>query len=421
MNYNETIQYLYNRLPVFHQVGAKAYKPGLDNSIRLMESLGNPHNSYKTIHIAGTNGKGSTSHFLSAILQSAGYKVGLYTSPHLVDFRERIRVNGEKISKDYVVNFVKENESLFEEIKPSFFEATMAMAFQYFSDSEVDVAIIEVGLGGRLDELSIITNIGFDHTEFLGKSLDKIAEEKAGIIKERVPVIIGETQKETKKVFHKIAKSKNAPIVFADKVNEVSAVIFSTGEMIVKHKKLGDIQVGLGGDYQLHNVATVITVFEELEKLGFHVSFENLKKGLKDVVSMPGLLGRWQIVQENPSVILDTGHNKEGIQYVAEQLKHMKFNNLHVVFGMVDDKDIEGVLGLLPENATFYFTAAETKRAVPPEQLINFGEKFKLRGNSYKSVEEAVTEALKVAGAEDVIYIGGSNFIVGEALPLFTN
>lgn len=423
MNYDETIQYLYDRLPVFHQIGAAAYKPGLENSIRMMKHLGNPQNRYKTIHVAGTNGKGSVSHFLSAILQAAGYTVGLYTSPHLVDFRERIRVNGEKIDKDYVVDFVKENEAYFEEIQPSFFEATMAMAFTYFSDRKVDVAVIEVGLGGRLDStniinpvLSVITNIGFDHTEFLGDTLEKIAGEKAGIIKPETPVVIGETVVKTKPIFLKKAKSENALLTFAYEKHPLVFKHYKSGKMAVNSSAYGDLEIGLSGDYQLKNIATVLTAVDELRNLGFSISEKQVKKGLREVVRMTGLQGRWQVIQQYPTIVLDTGHNKEGISYVTNQLKHQKYNKLHIVIGMVNDKDISGVLSLQPKNAVYYFTAAQTKRALPPSEIKELAEKFNLHGNAFETVDKAVKNAVENAQKDDFIFIGGSNFIVGEAL-----
>lgn len=426
MNYPETIHYLYDRLPVFHQIGAAAYKPGLENSIRMMSHLGNPQDRYKTIHVAGTNGKGSVSHFLTAILMAAGYKVGLYTSPHLVDFRERIRVNGEKISEQYVVDFVKDNEAYFEEIQPSFFEATMAMSFQYFADCNVDIAVIEVGLGGRLDStniihpiLSVITNIGFDHTEFLGDTLEKIASEKAGIIKLRTPVVIGETTPETKPVFIQKADLENAPITFSEDIQQVEFSGYDGQSMIVNNPEYGELEVGLSGDYQLKNVATVLACVEELNKFDMKISKDDLSQGLSKVIELTGLQGRWQMLQSHPRVILDTGHNVEGIKYITAQLKRLQFDELHFIFGMVNDKDISGVLALLPQNANYYFTAAQTKRALSPKDLKEKAEIYGLKGNTFDSVESAVKRALEVAHVDDLIFIGGSNFIVGEALPLF--
>lgn len=423
MNYEETIQYLYDRLPVFHQIGAAAYKPGLEKSLQMMMHLGNPQNNYKTIHVAGTNGKGSVSHFLSAILQSAGYKVGLYTSPHLVDFRERIRVNGEKIEKNFVVEFVKQNETYFNKMQPSFFEATMAMAFQYFSETQVDVSVIEVGLGGRLDStniirpvLSVITNIGFDHTEFLGNTLEKIAGEKAGIIKHQTPVIIGETADETKPVFLKKAELEDAHITFADEKHVLNFSHFNGEKMIVNDSEYGKLAIGLIGNYQLKNVATVLTCVNELRNQGFSITDEQMKNGLSEVVKLTGLQGRWQIFRQNPTVVLDTGHNKEGVNYLVSQLNQQNYNQLHVVIGMVNDKDISGVLSLLPEDAVYYFTAAQTKRALPPAEFKKQAELFNLHGKAFDTVEQAVKAALKNAREDDFIFIGGSNFIVGEAL-----
>lgn len=426
MNYNETIQYLYDRLPVFHQIGAAAYKPGLENSIKMMDKIGNPQNAYKTIHVAGTNGKGSVSHFLAAILQSAGFKTGLYTSPHLMDFGERVRVNGEMVKQQFVIDFIEKNKILFDEIQPSFFEATMALAFDYFSVEKVDVAVIEVGLGGRLDstniihpELSVITNISFDHMQFLGDTLDKIAFEKAGIIKPKTPIVVGETLPKTKPVFLKKANSEKAPIFFAEETQQIHFLKNENDKMIVETPEYGELAIGLNGIYQLKNVATVLKVVTELQKLGFNISEESIRDGLKNVVSLTGLQGRWQVIQENPKIVLDTGHNKAGFEYITEQLKKQKYKKLHIVFGMVNDKDISGVLSLLPQDAEYYFTAAQTKRALAPEELKKLAEKFSLDGNIYKSVSDAVKSALTQAVHEDLIYIGGSNFVVGEALELF--
>ncbi|MHB9055165.1 MAG: bifunctional folylpolyglutamate synthase/dihydrofolate synthase [Paludibacteraceae bacterium] len=426
MNYNETIQYLYDCLPVFHQIGAAAYKPGLETSIKIMDKIGNPQNAYKTIHVAGTNGKGSVSHFLSAILQSAGFKTGLYTSPHLMNFGERVRVNGEMVKQQFVIDFIEKNKILFDDMQPSFFEATMALAFDYFSVEKVDVAVIEVGLGGRLDstniihpELSVITNISFDHMQFLGDTLDKIAFEKAGIIKPKTPVVVGETLPETKPVFLKKANSENVLISFAEETQQIHFLKYENDKMIVETPEFGELIIGLNGIYQLKNVATVLDVVAKLQKLGFNISEENIRDGLKNVVSLTGLQGRWQVVRKNPKTVLDTGHNKAGFEYITEQLKDQKYGKLHIVFGMVNDKDISGVLSLLPQDAEYYFTAAQTKRALAPEELKKLAEKFSLDGNIYKSVSDAVKSALTQAAPEDFIYIGGSNFVVGEALELF--
>lgn len=427
MNYNQAIEYLYKSLPVFHHIGGAAYKPGLGNSIKLMDAFNNPQNKYKTVHIAGTNGKGSVSHFISAILQSAGYKVGLYTSPHLVDFRERIRVNGAKISEQYVIDFVKNNSPLFDEIKPSFFETTMAMAFAYFDRCEVDVAVIEVGLGGRLDStniinpiLSVITNISFDHTQFLGDTLEKIASEKAGIIKPKTPVVIGETLTETKPVFIEKAKNENAKIIFAEEKYFIKCIDFEDVNILVDAPGYEEMRIGLRGEYQRKNVTTTLAVIDELKILGFEIPEKDIRNGFENVMQLTGLQGRWQILQTNPQVVVDTGHNKAGIKYVVEQLKDSIYKRLHFVIGMVNDKDICGVLELLPKDAEYYFTNANIERALESEKLKEQAEKFKLSGRSYSSVENAVKEALDKANKDDMIFIGGSNFVVGEALPLFT-
>jgi len=423
MTYNDTIQYLYNRLPVFHHVGSSAYKPGLDNTILLMNALDNPHTRYRTIHIAGTNGKGSVSHMLAAILQEAGYKVGLYTSPHLVDFGERIRVNGRMIDQQYVIDFVQNHQSLFSKIEPSFFEATMAMAFNYFADSNVDVAIIEVGLGGRLDstnvihpELSVITNISFDHVGFLGDTLEKIASEKAGIIKPNTPVIIGEALPETRAVFETKAKEENAAISFAEEKYSILFYRYANGKMQVKTSDNKLFTVGLNGLYQLKNIATVLTAVEQLNKLNFQIPENSLEKGLEQVVEITELKGRWQVLQQYPTVVTDTGHNLGGIRYVVEQLKTQQYETLHIVIGMVNDKDVSSVLALLPTEACYYFTQANIIRALPAEELLNKAKSYNLNGNAYNSVKEAVYTALNNSTKDDLVFIGGSNFVVGEAL-----
>ncbi len=426
MNYNETIQYLYDRLPVFHQIGAAAYKPGLDNSSAMMKMLGNPQNRYKTIHVAGTNGKGSVSHFLAAILQSAGYKTGLYTSPHLVDFGERIRVDGSKVRQQFVIDFVEKNKSLFDDIQPSFFEATMALAFDYFAHQKVDIAVVEVGLGGRLDstniihpELSVITNISFDHMQFLGETLPQIASEKAGIIKQATPVVIGETLPETKPVFLQQSESVNAPVFFAEEEQQVSYIRYENDKMLVKTSAFGEMEIGLNGMYQLKNVATVLEAVIRLRNQGFNISEQSIRRGLSEVVSLTGLQGRWQVVSNHPKIVLDTGHNKAGFEYIVKQLQVQNFRLLHVVFGMVNDKDISGVLSLLPADARYYFTAARTNRALSPGELKKQAEKYGLKGQEYESVASAVKSAIQNAGTDDFIYIGGSNFVVGEALEFF--
>lgn len=427
MTYQEALDYLYARLPVFHHVGGAAYKPGLDNTIRLLTALGNPHQQFKSIHIAGTNGKGSVSHYLSAILQSAGNKTGLYTSPHLVDFGERIRIDGQMIDRDYVVRFTEQNAALFEEVQPSFFEATMAMAFCYFAEKQVDIAVIETGLGGRLDStniilplLSVITNISFDHVGFLGDTLEKIAFEKAGIIKPHIPVVIGEYQPETKPVFERKAAETGSPVSYAD------AVLHTVGYDGTKMKVgMGDevLISGLSGDYQLKNIATVLKTVEVLNELpttGLSpVTKMHLHDGLEHVCELTGLRGRWEKLGEQPLILTDTGHNTAGIKYVTEQLRRQAYSRLHIVIGMVNDKDISSVLELLPRNAVYYFTNAAVPRALPADALQQTAEQHQLHGAAFPTVSDAINAAIGQAQADDLVFIGGSNFVVGEALAYF--
>jgi dihydrofolate synthase/folylpolyglutamate synthase len=385
--------------------------------------LHQPQNFFRSIHVAGTNGKGSVSHFLSSILQSAGFKTGLYTSPHLVDFGERIRVNGETIDKQFVVDFVENHKSLIEKVQPSFFEITMAMAFDYFAKSEVDVAVIEVGLGGRLDstniiqpELSIITNISFDHEEFLGHTLPEIAAEKAGIIKPHTPVVIGEALSETKPVFKQKAFDLTAPIFFSEDRRQVFFERYEENRMWVKTSDGKSYLVGLTGNYQLKNIATVLTAVDQLRKTNFEITEINLKEGLEKVIEKTGLQGRWQIISSSPKIIADTGHNPGGIAFVSQQLKTQQFRTLRMVFGMVNDKDIDTVLTLLPKNGVYYFTQAKIKRAFPSEDLLQKGQLAGLNGKAFSTIEEAIKAALNEADKEDLIFIGGSNYVVGEAL-----
>ena len=424
--YSQTIQYLYDRLPVFQHVGGAAYKPGLDNTIRLLNALDNPQNSYKTIHIAGTNGKGSVSHMLAAILQEAGYKVGLYTSPHLVDFGERIRINGEKISQNYVVDFVEKQKTLFDEVQPSFFEATMAMAFAYFAHEKVDVAVIETGMGGRLDstniiapELSIITNISFDHMEFLGRTLEKIAAEKAGIIKQNTPVVIGESLPETRSVFLQKASEMNAPIIFAEENLQIVSSGYENEKLLFSTSENKTYTLGLTGNYQLKNAVTSLVSIAELQKQGFLISEKNIESGLANVVKLTGLQGRWQTISENPKIVLDTGHNVAGIENIARQLREQKHKTLRIVIGMANDKDITTSLSLLPKNAVYYFTQATISRALSADELQEQAALAELHGKIYHSVKEAVETAISEAETDDFIFIGGSNFVVGEALEFF--
>ena len=426
MSYKQTLDYLYVQTPTYQKVGSSAYKPGLDNSLKLDAYFGQPHKKYKTIHVAGTNGKGSVSHTLAAILQQSGYKVGLYTSPHLIDFRERIRVNGVMISEQYVVDFVAKHREAFEPIEPSFFELTMEMAFCYFADEKVDIAVIEVGLGGRLDstniispDLCVITNIGLDHTQYLGNTLPEIAAEKAGIIKPNTPVVIGESNDETHPVFEAKSQKENAPIVFAEEsMNEMQSEKTSEG-WEYSTPKYSCLKGELGGYAQAKNARTVLAVVDELKKLNYRISDNAVYDGFAHVAEITGLMGRWQMLQsEKPKIVCDTGHNAHGIRYIVEQLKNESYNRLHVVFGMVNDKDIDAVLHLLPKNAVYYFTKASVARAMDEKLLAEQASSFGLRGNIFPTVAEAILSAKKNADENDFIFIGGSSFVVADALDM---
>lgn len=428
MNYQETLNYLYNSAPLFQNIGQGAYKEGLENTLKLDEYFKSPHKKFKTIHIAGTNGKGSCSHTIASILQSAGYKTGLYTSPHLIDFSERIRVNGKPIDQQFVVDFVREHKHFFEPLHPSFFELTTAMAFLYFAEQQVDVAVIEVGLGGRLDctniitpDLSVITNISFDHIQFLGNTLADIAREKAGIIKHNIPVVIGETTEETLPVFQNKANSESANIRFAEKENHIlnAKRDTSTGGYIYQTDRYKDLKGELGGLCQTKNTNTILTAIEVLLEKGYKISENDIRKGFGNVCELTGLMGRWQKIESNPTIICDTGHNIGGIKYIAEQLSEMEYTNLHIIMGMVNDKDINGVLELLPKNAIYYFTQASVKRALPAEEVKRLANIHGLSGKSYPSVETALEEAKKKAEKNDLIFIGGSSFIVADLLTFY--
>lgn len=423
MNYQEAIDFMFSSLPMYQRVGKAAYKANLDNTLALDEHFGHPHKMFKTIHVAGTNGKGSVSHSLAAILQSSGYKTGLYTSPHLVDYRERIRVNGEMISKDYVCDFINQNQEIIGSLKPSFFEMSVALAFNYFRDMKVDVAVIEVGMGGRLDstniitpELSVITNISFDHTQFLGNTLPLIAGEKAGIIKHNIPVVIGETHPETKPVFEAKAKEQESPITFADKEIKVEKIKVADNHKYAEYQINGteSLKFDLFGEYQTKNLATILEAAKQLKKQGFAISDENISEALQNVKGLTGLHGRWEILSDSPLTICDTGHNVDGLSYVTAQLKAIKCDKLHIVLGFVNDKDVEHVMPLFPKDAQYYFTQAEIPRAMPAEQVKTFGENFGLEGEIYANVPSAYESAKKNASAQDAIFIGGSTFIVGD-------
>lgn len=428
MTYDETIQYLFNSAPLFQHVGGAAYKEGLSTTHILDAHFNHPHNQYKTIHIAGTNGKGSCAHTIAAILQHTGLKVGLYTSPHLVDFRERIRINGEMMPQQYVIGFVEEERSFFEPLHPSFFELTTALAFKYFAEQHVDVAVIEVGLGGRLDctniispILSVITNISFDHTQFLGNTLAQIASEKAGIIKHKVPVIIGECNAETRPVFEHKAHEVEAPILFAEDNKEVLSSEFSDlyGHKLRHYttRSFGDIYGELTGECQIKNANTILCALHSLSKI-FSVTHEDITYAFEHVCEMTGLRGRWQILQEHPTIICDTGHNTGGWQYLAHQLAQIATsgNKLHIVFGMASDKDIERVMSTLPHEACYYWTKASVKRATSEQTIANIATKYDLHGKTYSNVAEAYEAAVNNASTNDYIYVGGSSFIVADLL-----
>ena len=401
----QAINWLFKQLPMYQNVGMAGYKIDLSNTLLLANYLDNPHHTFKSIHVAGTNGKGSTSHMMASVLQEAGYKVGLYTSPHLKDFRERIKINGIMIPKRKVSSFVGKHQDFFKNNKLSFFEMTVGLAFDYFAQSKVDIAIIEVGLGGRLDstniispELSVITNIGLDHTQFLGTTLEAIAKEKAGIIKSKVPVVIGELHPDTKKVFLQVAKQKSAPITFAEK-QEVSL-----------------FDCDLKGNYQVKNQRTALAALKTLTKKDFKISQTDIQRGIGSVASNTGLLGRWQVLQTLPTLVCDTAHNKEGLLFTTKQLQQINQGVLHIVFGVVGDKDLGAILPLLPPNARYYFCAPNIPRAMSVAILNQKAEEFNLIGKSYSTVKKAVKAALKTAANNDVIYVGGSTFVVAEVV-----
>ena len=422
--YNDAIEFLYTSMPMFQRVGASAYKPGLDTVKLLDEKFGTPHKNYLTIHIAGTNGKGSTAHTLAAILQSAGYRVGLYTSPHLVDFRERIRVNGRMISRDAVVDFVNRYRAMSLECYPSFFELTMTMAFEYFAREKVDIAVIETGLGGRLDStniitpiLSVITNISFDHTAFLGNTLESIASEKAGIIKPSVPVVIGEAQGSVREVFLQKADEQKAPIYFAEDVARFDTIEPLQDGLLYKNTPYGDIIGELMGDCQPKNAATILTALPLLAECGIKVSAQYVKDGFAHVGSLTGLMGRWMTLQRNPHVVCDTGHNVGGWQYLSRRLKSID-GTLHMIIGFVNDKDVSHILEMMPKTARYYLTNAQIERAMPVAQLAEIATECGLVGEQFPSVEDAYNAALANASTEDTIFIGGSTFIVADLLSL---
>lgn len=403
MVYNDTVDWMFSQLPMYQRQGKSAFRKDLSNTLKLAAHLHFPEKNFKSIHVAGTNGKGSTSHMLASILQEAGYKVGLYTSPHLKDFRERIKINGQVVRKQFVMGFVKRNKSFLETNSLSFFEMTVGMAFDYFSKEKVDIAIVEVGLGGRLDstniitpEVSVITNIGFDHMQFLGNTLEEIAFEKGGIIKAHVPVVIGETQCETESVFFNLALKNNSNISFADK--EIKEIYESD----------------LVGSYQEKNIKTVVQTIKILQNKGFKINSNHIEQGLLKVVQNTGLMGRWQVLQEQPKVICDTAHNKEGLSYTIKQLLNETYQTLHIVFGVVNDKDVTGILPLLPKKAIYYFCKPDIPRGLDANELKRICIEFGFNGQAYSSVKEAYMASKKNASTKDCIYIGGSTFVVAE-------
>jgi dihydrofolate synthase/folylpolyglutamate synthase len=426
MNYQQTIDYLFTKLPMYSRIGASAYKKDLTNTIALCQALGNPQHKLKTIHIAGTNGKGSTSHMLAAILQSAGYKTGLYTSPHLKDFRERIKINGIEVSEAFVISFTERIKPLIETLQPSFFEITVAMAFDFFAQQKVDIAVIEVGLGGRLDstniispEVSAITNIGWDHMQMLGDTLEKIATEKAGIIKQGTPVVIGEIIPETEQVFSKIAKQQNAPMLIADRERWVSEWKYEHHLLSVtvanKHNDdQREYQLDLPGFYQTKNLLTVLEIIHQLKIKGWKIEENNISSGLQHVKKLTGLHGRWEVIHQHPTIILDVGHNEDGFKQILAQLEITEHKNLHIVMGMVKDKEVDHILSLLPKHAYYYFTRAQIPRAMPEADLMNKAFEHELTGHAYENVNIAIKRALGHAHKDDLILVCGSVFLVGE-------
>lgn len=430
MTYQQTLDFLYKQLPMFQRIGNQAFKKDLSNTLAICEQLDNPHQKFKSIHVGGTNGKGSTSHIIAAVMQAHGFKVGIYTSPHYKDFRERIKINGKLISKKYIVDFVEQNKTTFDKIKPSFFEWTVGLAFDYFANQKVDIAIIEVGLGGRLDStniitplLGVITNISFDHTQFLGDTLPLIAGEKAGIIKKEIPIIIGETHKETAPIFKQTAKKQNAPILFADKQLKIDRKKVLPNHQvfdITKGKKLifKDLHLNLIGEYQQKNLTTALTALLNLSPVfpDFVLEKGKLKAGLKDLQSRTRMMGRWQKLGEKPLIIADSGHNEGGLKLTMKQLENIQYKKLHFVLGAVNDKSITKMLSMLPKEAKYYFAKANIPRGLAADLLKKEADTFGLKGRTYSSVRNALRAAKRAAEADDMIFVGGSTFVVAEAI-----
>ena len=434
MTYAETLAYLYDQLPMYQRVGAAGFKKGLDNAWALSAAMGKPESRFRSVHVAGTNGKGSSSHMLAAVLQAAGYKVGLYTSPHLREFTERIRLNGQELAPDYLVSWVARWRGLFEEIKPSFFEMCVALAYDYFAHEQVDIAVVEVGLGGRLDSTNIITplvalitNISYDHQALLGNTLPEIAGEKAGIIKAGVPVIISQTQPEVSGVFEAKARREHAPLRFADAAYEVSLAAPpdpAAGTQLLHVEQGGqsyleNLALGLVGDYQRLNLPGVLAVLDELRRQGFALPEAAVRRGLREVQALTGLRGRWSVISRQPLVVCDTAHNEAGLRLVLAQLGRLRYERLHVVLGTVNDKDVAEILALLPREAVYYFCQADIPRALPATALAALAAAAGLRGQCYGPVAAAVAAARAGATAADVVFIGGSTFVVAEVAELY--
>jgi len=431
MDYQESVDYLYSQLPMYQRIGKAAYKGSLENTIKLDNYFKSPHNKYKTIHVGGTNGKGSVCHMLASVLSSAGYNTGLHTSPHLIDFRERIKINGELIPRAYVAKFVEKHMSFFRDIEPSFFEISVFLALDYFAASKVDVAVIEVGLGGRLDStniinpvLSVITNIGHDHMEFLGDTLDKIAYEKAGIIKQSVPVIIGESDDQTDDVFIKAARRKSSALYFADKIYSAGYGLYTAGDMQVfnvakeGHIHYPDLEIDLLGAYQNKNLMTVLAAIDLLKEKGFEIAGTDIYNGLRKVITNTGLYGRWQVVDYNPRIICDTAHNYEGLKPVISQIENTPCRNLHMIIGFVKEKNIDDFLDIFPRDAVYYFTRPDIPRGLDENIVRDKASTYNLKGEAYKSVGEAFHAARSSAGSDDMIFIGGSTYVVADFLRL---
>lgn len=438
MDYKQTLNYLFSQLPMYHRIGAVAYKANLNNTCKICSLLNNPQLQFKSVHVAGTNGKGSVSHFLASIFQENGYKTGLYTSPHLKDFRERIRINGKMIPRRNVVAFVEKYKTEFKKIKPSFFEWTVGLAFDYFRNENVDIVIIETGLGGRLDstnvirpETSVITNIGWDHSNLLGDTLEKISFEKAGIIKENIPVVIGETQRHSEKIFKVKAKENNSEIFFADQMYKALNVEIRYKEVVLlellietktksniwgSRKKSQQVYSSLTGNYQIKNIKTVCSVIDVLLAKGYEFNQEKILKGFENVIKNTGILGRWQKLSDRPLTYCDIGHNSDGIREIISQLKSIQSRKLHIVFGMVNDKDVDNILSILPKDAVYYFCMAGIPRALDDKELLNNAVKHGLKGAACGSVQNAYDKAKNAVQPDDAIYIGGSTFVVSEVL-----